>query len=246
MKIVFVGPSAPDAANLLLGKNINLRPPTAQGDLAAAVLEGANVVGLVDGTFEHNAATWHKEILFALSQGVQVFGAASMGALRAAECAPFGMVGVGDIYNACASGQIIDDDAVAVIHAPEALGYTSLSVPFVNIEATCRSLREKSLLSVAEEVALLTSAMAMFFKNRSLSQVVKETNSLPSERRAEILELLTRHYVDLKRKDTIALIRAVESAEDTRENVPADWQFSETLAWRRLLDQVARNLIMNL
>ena len=47
--------------------------------MAKAVIEGATVIGLIDGFFENVASVWHKEILFALSEGVQVFGAASMG-----------------------------------------------------------------------------------------------------------------------------------------------------------------------
>ena len=48
---------------------------------------------------------WHKEILFALSEGIDVYGAASMGALRAAELDAFGMRGIGDVYSAYAEGR---------------------------------------------------------------------------------------------------------------------------------------------
>ena len=57
-------------------------------------------IAIIDGYFERMAAVWHKEILVALEKGIAVWGAASMGALRAAELAPFGMVGVGAIYQA--------------------------------------------------------------------------------------------------------------------------------------------------
>ena len=43
-----------------------------------------DVVGVIDGAFLSGPAVWHREIIWALSQGVQVLGAASMGALRAA------------------------------------------------------------------------------------------------------------------------------------------------------------------
>ena len=57
-------------------------------------------IGLIDGVFLDVPAVWHRELLWALSEGVHVFGAASMGALRAAELAPFGMRGVGTIFAA--------------------------------------------------------------------------------------------------------------------------------------------------
>ncbi|RUX68847.1 hypothetical protein EN904_03020 [Mesorhizobium sp. M7A.F.Ca.CA.001.07.2.1] len=70
-----------------------------------AVLEGRKVIGLIDGLFESGPAVWHKEILFALDAGCRLLGAASMGALRAAECWQFGMIGIGK------SSRIISQDA---------------------------------------------------------------------------------------------------------------------------------------
>ncbi len=85
MKVIFVGPSLPDAASFA-GDDAFVCPPAVQGDVLAAVKRGASVIGLIDGGFEYTAPVWHKEILYALSQNVAVLGAASMGALRAAEC----------------------------------------------------------------------------------------------------------------------------------------------------------------
>ncbi|HEY5550419.1 MAG TPA: TfuA-like protein, partial [Opitutaceae bacterium] len=98
MKVVFVGPSLTDPKLRTDSGSVRFRPPAAMGDVTKAVIEGATAVGLVDGVFEAVASVWHKEILYALAEGVQVFGAASMGALRAAECAPYGMIGVGAIF----------------------------------------------------------------------------------------------------------------------------------------------------
>ena len=43
---------------------------------------------IIDGSFQSQPAVRHKEILWALSRGIPVIGAASMGALRAAELYP--------------------------------------------------------------------------------------------------------------------------------------------------------------
>ena len=69
------------------------------------------------------ARVWHKEILWALPEGVPVFGSASMGALRAAELRGFGMRGVGRIFEAFREGALEDDDEVALAHGPAATGY---------------------------------------------------------------------------------------------------------------------------
>ena len=58
------------------------------------------VIGIIDGYFEIVPTVWHKEILWAMAQGIHVFGAASIGALRAAELDAFGMRGIGRIYEA--------------------------------------------------------------------------------------------------------------------------------------------------
>src|SRR4051794_13144181 len=116
MRILFAGPSIHGVAPDLSG--IALRPPAKQGDVAQAVLDGATSIGLVDGYFDAVAAPWHKEILFALAHGVGMLGASSMGALRAAECASFGMRPVGSIAHAYLSGDLDDDAAVAISHGP--------------------------------------------------------------------------------------------------------------------------------
>ena len=82
MRVIFAGPSLYGVPYDAPG--IEVRPPAAQGDLLRAVIDGAGVIGLIDGAFEATAAVWHKEILHALGEGVAVVGGASMGALRAA------------------------------------------------------------------------------------------------------------------------------------------------------------------
>jgi hypothetical protein len=125
MKILFAGPSLyrTDWSAGRVRDGVDCRGPAAQGDIARAVVEGAAAIGLVDGRYEDIAAVWHKEILYAIEQGVPVFGAASMGALRAAECADFGMIGLGAVYERYRSGGLADDAAVAQLHAPAELGY---------------------------------------------------------------------------------------------------------------------------
>ena len=132
-----------------LGANLafELRGPAAYGDVARAVIDGATAIGIVDGRFEDTRAVWHKEILFALSEGVAVAGAASMGALRAAECAAFGMIGIGDVYRRYVSGEFDDDGDVAQLHGPAELGFLALSEPLANIVATLEALEAESLIS---------------------------------------------------------------------------------------------------
>ena len=132
---VFLGPTLPLAeARAVL--DATYLPPVSQGDVYRASLERPSAIGIIDGYFERVPAVWHKEILWAMSQGIHVFGAASTGALRAAELAPYGMVGVGAIFEAFRTGVLEDDDEVAVVHGAEDTGYRSLSEAMVNVRAT--------------------------------------------------------------------------------------------------------------
>src|ERR1700733_13907783 len=115
---IFLGPSLPisDARSLLA--DAVYHPPAEQGDLLATVArDGAEIIGLVDGTFHQNLSVWHNEICYLLSQGITIFGASSIGALRAVETARFGMIGVGQVYEWYRDGVITCDDEVALLHA---------------------------------------------------------------------------------------------------------------------------------
>src|SRR5437763_12688169 len=98
-------------------------PPVSQGDLYRVARRSPQAIGIVDGYFERVPAVWHKEILWALTRGIHVYGSASMGALRAAELDVFGMVGVGEIFEAYRDGVLEDDDEVAVAHAYAEAGF---------------------------------------------------------------------------------------------------------------------------
>src|SRR5690606_31846846 len=97
--VVFLGPTLPvDAARAEL--DAIYLPPAGQGDVYRVAREQPFAIGIVDGVFESVPAVWHKEILWALARGIHVVGGGSMGALRAAELARFGMQGVGRIFEA--------------------------------------------------------------------------------------------------------------------------------------------------
>lgn len=232
MKVVFAGPSL-HRAELPQSSGIQFRPPAFQGDIYDAVQGGANVIGIIDGFFEAMSSVWHKEILFALSVGVRVFGASSMGALRGAECAAFGMVGVGEIYEAYADGRLVDDDAVAIIHGPRELGYIPLSVPLVNVMWSLSHWRDSGYVTQAEADSLLASARDIHFKERTWKLLIAEA-SLPPARDDAIFRLAKSEAVDRKALDALELLALVGEARDQRAAKP-DWTFSRTEQFERFL-----------
>lgn len=232
MKILFAGPSLHGCPPVHSG--LLRRPPAAQGDLLAAVLDGATAIGLVDGLYESVAAVWHKEILFALSKGVHVLGAASLGALRAAECAPFGMVPVGEIAKAYAAGTLDDDAAVAQLHAPAGLGFQPVTEALVDCAPAVEALLAAGLVDEAGAAALHAAAERLFFKDRTWTAVVRNAG-LSGPQAAAMLRRLKDRGTSVKRRDALLLVDAMLALPDTRSNHRPPWTLAPTDAWRRIL-----------
>src|SRR5512137_1082988 len=111
--VVFLGPSLPiEKAYQIL--QAEYRSPAKRGDIFRASEEGAEIICLIDGVFFQECSVAHKEVIYALEAGAKVLGASSMGALRASELDVYGMEGVGAIYKAYKSGQLVSDDEVAL------------------------------------------------------------------------------------------------------------------------------------
>jgi hypothetical protein len=159
--VVFTGPtiSAEDAAQEL---DATYLPPVSQGDVYRAAAAKPLAIGIIDGYFDRVPAVWHKEILWAMSKGIQVFGAASMGALRAAELTQFGMVGIGTIFESFRDGFLEDDDEVAVVHAPRELGFRVCSDAMVNIRQTLQRACIEKIISDATRTDLVKIAKGLF------------------------------------------------------------------------------------
>jgi hypothetical protein len=165
--LVYVGPTLSVGEVRELLPDATVMPPAAVGDiLKAAHRKDVARIAIIDGYFERMAAVWHKEILVAIERGIEVWGAASMGALRAAELAPFGMRGVGVIFDWYRRGVITADDEVAIAHLPAAQGYRAVSDALVNIRHTLAKSRHKN----AKE--LLAQAQATFYRERSWNRLV--------------------------------------------------------------------------
>ncbi len=235
MKVLFVGPSLPDA-EVLAGPGFLVRPPAVRGDVYRAAQDGATAIGLVDGNFEHVAPVWHKELLFALGAGVTVYGAASMGALRALECEAFGMVAIGRIVEWYRQGLLDDDADVAQIHGPAELHYPGLSVPQANLLATLRALLRAGRIDVQEADALEAAGKAIHFKDRTFGSVAAAARLPRETRRKDIEDLLCAHAVDQKRADALDLIDVMRSCPAVRPDTARAWQLNVTSQWKRLLD----------
>ncbi len=203
--IVFLGPSLPADEARRLAPSVELRGPARQGDIWRALEARPQVIALIDGVFESEPSVWHHEILSALAAGVRVFGASSMGALRASELHTHGMEGVGEIFGAYRDGRLTGDDEVALIHADAQLGWRGLTVPLVNVRHTAQELMRARRLTPQKARRLVQVASGIHFRERTWRSVL-EGAGLPLQ-----LEL---H--DLKAKDARTCLQRVERAVSPR------------------------------
>jgi hypothetical protein len=241
--LVFLGPSldAPTARRLAPGARF--LPPAGRGDVFRAlrqIRQKPRAIALIDGVFEARPAVWHRELLAALEEGIAVFGAASMGALRAAELWPFGMVGIGQVYRWVRDGTIVDDAEVAILHADREHGYRSLTVPLVNVRGAAAAAHEARVISRSQVRALISAASVLFYQERDWPRVLATLRWKPSVR-AAFQTFLTTARPDVKADDARACLSA--AAELVRQHGPAlpaarpSWPPASALVRARLGDR---------
>jgi hypothetical protein len=203
-----------------------------------SVEAGAAAIGIIDGYFARVPAVWHKEILWALSRGVRVLGASSMGALRAAELWPFGMVGVGRIFEGFRSGAYEDDDEVTIAHAGAEAGFRPLSDAMVDLRATFARAAAEGVIDEGLGAELIARAKAMHYVERSYPAVLAaaERAGLPAEPLARLRAWLPEHRVRQKRQDALELLRTLRALVEAGPLAPAEasFRFEHTDAWEQL------------
>jgi hypothetical protein len=226
---IFVGPTLrpedlPPAGDILV------LPPVAQGDVYRVAQCRPQAIGIIDGYFEGVLSVWHKELLWAMAEGIHVFGSASMGALRAAELHPFGMVGIGRIFEAYRDGELEDDDEVAVIHGPAETGYVALSEAMVNIRRTLDEAAYDGLIAPATRDHLIRIAKDLFYHDRTFDRVLGRAaeQGVCSGQLDALREWLPLGRIDQKREDALGMLEAMRTLlasnpEPMRANYALEW-----------------------
>lgn len=225
--VVFMGPTLPlaEARQVL---DATYLPPAAHGDVLRAALTRPPAIAVVDGVFDRLPSIWHKEILWALSEGIPVYGSSSMGALRAAELAAFGMRGIGEVFEAYADGTLEDDDEVAVAHAGPDDGYRPLSDAMVDVRATLGRAVEEGVVSPSVADELLRRVKATFYADRRLTAALDDAE--PAH--VALRTWLATGRVPRKRDDALALLATVR--DDLASGLPPvrpPWVLQRTRFW---------------
>lgn len=198
--VVYLGPtlSVADARAILEAEYL---PPIRRGDLGKLGAE-VECVGIVDGEFYQSLAVSPKEILPLLERGVRVYGASSMGALRAAELHGCGMMGIGRIFEAYRDGAIDADDEVAVAYDP--VTYRTTSAPLVNLRFGLERAVERGMVEAGRAAAIIEAVRDVYFPDRSWRLV---TDMCP-----ELAVYLGDSPPDQKAEDALLLLRSMANA----------------------------------
>ena len=213
-------------------------PPVAAGDVYRLWRRRPRAVGIVDGYFDRVPAVWHKEILWIMERGVHVFGAAGLGALRAAELDRFGMHGAGWVYQAFRDETLDRDDEVAVGPGSEAM---------VNIRRTLAVAEQQGIISAVTAGVLLTAGTDLFYPERTWPELLRAAGAA----RADTAELdalrrwLPDGRVDQQAADAVAMLhemRGFLAADPAPQQV--GWSMANTAMWeaaKRRADTLPRD-----
>jgi hypothetical protein len=216
-------------------------PPARQGDVYRAVRDRRpRAIALIDGLFATAPAVWHREILWAMGEArVRIFGAASMGALRAAELDSFGMVGIGKVYESYRVGRYApfddpfeDDDEVAVRHGPVETGCIPVSDAMVDVRETLAAAEQLGLIDRDIRDKLAAALKQLHFPERSLTCLEQTAAALPGLKGAALSKWLRAgHSVSQKRRDAETLLRRL--AAGVEPAAPPAFAFECAQVWER-------------
>lgn len=238
--IVFGGPSLPASEIERLLPQAVVKPPAALGDVYRSLSLRPKAIGIIDGYFERVPAPWHKELLWALDQGVQLFGAASMGALRAVELNTFGMVGVGQVFEWFRDGTLEDDDEVAVAHLGPDEDFRPTTDAMVNIRATLAKAVSEGTLTGDEADEVVAIAKALHYTERRWSTIVRLVMNSSggaadrTDAASRLQSWLPVYKINQKAIDARLLLEVMAEWDASGRSMAAKfWQFQHTTFWEK-------------
>jgi hypothetical protein len=153
------------------------------------IKDGVHIVGILDGEYVNGLSVSPTEIMDALRCGLKVYGAAGIGALRAAELNAFGMKGCGRIYEYIKSSNYFADDHIGQNYWNAEI--STDAVPFLDIKLSLDELVSQKKVTPKESKKILGHYQDLHFSRRSISILKKNLgSSFDSKRLNSILTQL--------------------------------------------------------
>jgi len=215
--IIYLGPSLPlEEAKYILSSNnrreVVYAPPIKRGDIPKALSDGFNIIAIVDGVFFRESAVSPRELMDVLKTGVKIYGASSMGALRASELDRYGMIGIGKIYQWYRDGTLNSDDEVALSFDSEE--FIPISEPLVNIRETIKKATDENIISQEESEIIFKSAKSLYFPERRWVKIIENSEKTIEKSLSNFSVFVKNDRVDIKKEDAILLLKRID--EDSK------------------------------
>jgi hypothetical protein len=217
---VFCGPSIAPAEVRALRPDVEVAAPIKRGDLLRRRLSRDDTAIIIDGYFFYTAAIQHMEILDAIDRGTTVIGASSMGALRAAELHPLGMIGVGRIFEQLRDGALIADDEVTLLHDPDS--YVCHTESLVNLRHNLRAACAGGVIGEPAAELAIDRLARTWFGDRTRGSAFRLLREAGFDDDAARLQAhWARQFFDVKRADAREALAAAPPPPPPAARLPA-------------------------
>lgn len=206
--LIFTGPSLSVLEAARLMPSARVCPPAKRGDITNAAMLGVRTIVLIDGEMIYNPPPSPHEIRSVLRDGIEVIGAASLGALRAMELFDEGMIGIGWVYGAYMSGRIDADDELLSILDP--VSYSAVTLPLVNVRYGLHSSVQLGHLSKKKFDEIIYEFSALYFANRT-PQCLIDIATRKLGKLSDKIENALLGKTNIKQVDAMSCLRYVQA-----------------------------------
>ena len=171
---VFAGPTLNCGEAKIFDRvsGVRILPPVERGDIRKLIeaQRRRGVIAMVDGVFHQALAVGHREIRDAVDRGWEIWGLASMGAIRAYEMRDLGVQGFGRVYRCFFEHEDFRDDEVAVLHEPGP-PFRNFSEPLVHVRFWLTALVDDGHIDRRQEQAILNDLTSLWFGHRTMERI---------------------------------------------------------------------------
>ena len=212
--IIFLGPSlSHEKARKIF--QADFRGPAKKGDLlrVSGDIDDSTIVCLVDALFLQDYPPSPIEVYqLMLNKNIKLYGAASLGALRAVELEKFGMIGMGKIFELYKKGKLTADDEVAVTFVE---GEHQLqSEAMIDIRFNLFLAHRMGIINEITKKTIAKVAKNIYFPYRNYTDILDQTEKQYPAISKDLKSFRTyiiKNRQSLKERDTIKLINYIKN-----------------------------------
>ncbi len=214
LPIIYLGPSLSiNKAKKII--DAEFRPPAKKGDfINLNLLTERRDIVLIDGVFLQEYPPSPIEVFQVINNtNFKVYGAASIGALRAVELEKFGMKGIGKIFGFFKQNIINSDDEIAVTFDSN---YNLLSEAMIDIRYNIFLSWKLGIIDKETKQMMVNLAKRIYFPFRTYENIIKKSCLLfPSKEKyiSKFSNYISMNKVSLKELDAIHALQYMSSLQ---------------------------------